>query len=109
MYFPENRTGEISEYYVTVKNKSLAILRNIKHKSLKYQKQIELSESDQLDFLKPNKYRIDDPGSVVREMDLSFEKMCTILELQGVQQPKTLSVYEFYAKIAYFKAHNKPK
>ena len=99
----------MAEYYVTVKKKTIAQLKNIKNKSLKYQKQIHLAENDQLDFLKPNKYRLDTPGNVVREMDLSFEKMCTILELQGIQQPKSLSVYEFYGKIAYFKAHNKPK
>lgn len=95
-------------YYASLKRGTIAKLEHLKSRDLKHQKEIELSESIQLDFLKPGVYRQDIPDNKVNDMELRFEKMCAMLETEGVKDPHLKTVFSFYSTIAYFKGRKKP-
>lgn len=42
-------------------------------------------------------------------MEKGFETLCASLEDLGVADPKRLTVFEFYARVEYFKNKNKEK
>jgi hypothetical protein len=53
-----------------------------------------------------------DPGSdqnVLIQADASFEDVCTVMQENGVTEPKKLTEYEFYAKLKYYEKRFKPK
>ena len=61
------------------------------------------AEAFQLELITPKNFNGEDPANYTKKLDLSFEALCTSLEELGVKDPGELSVFSFYAKIAYFK------
>ncbi len=51
---------------------------------------------------KPNTFDPRDENCVTIEADKSFEEVCASMEDNGIQNVKSLSCYEWYAKIQYF-------
>ncbi len=42
-------------------------------------------------------------------MDLSFARICTVMEESGIKDPKKLTVFEFNAKLDFLQQKNKQK
>lgn len=71
--------------------------------------QINAVTDFQISMLVPGNFNPESTDNSITRMELSFESLCTNLEELGIQNPKRLSVFEFYSKIRYFKAKFKPK
>ncbi len=63
----------------------------------------------QISMMRPRNFDTDDPHNAIRQIEISFENVCTTLEEFGVHRPHELPVFSFYSKIAYFEKKNKPK
>lgn len=60
-------------------------------------------EQHQLSFLAPRNFDNADPANVIKSMEKGFENLCVTLEDLGVQNPKRLTVFEFYSRMEYYK------
>lgn len=58
---------------------------------------------------KVKSFNSNDPKCVLIEMDNAFEDVCFVLESNGIQRPKELSIYEFQRKIELIKKKTKPQ
>lgn len=96
-------------YFEQVKQKTLLQLKYLQSGDQKYVKQINAVTDYQLSMIAPSDFDGESRQNTINAMELSFESLCTNLEELGIQRPKRLSVFEFYSKIRYFKAKNKPK
>ena len=70
---------------------------------------IKDAEAYMLDIIRPKNFDPSDKYNEVIEHENTFEKMCAILEDCGCHNPKRLTVYEFYKRVAYYKDKHKPK
>lgn len=57
----------------------------------------------QLSLTRPKNFDSQDPGNYIKEMEKGFETLCATLEELGVHRPKSLTVFEFYTRVEYFK------
>jgi len=55
----------------------------------------------------PRDFNQSNHESILNEIDLSFERLCSSLEEAGVQQPKKMSVFEFNQRVDYYKEKHK--
>lgn len=63
----------------------------------------------QASLLKPRNFDSQNPENYIKQIESSFENVCTSLEELGIQSPDRLTVFRFYSKIAYFKKKKPPK
>jgi len=90
-----------------LKDKVLLQLEYLKTAKQDLIPQINSISDYQISLMKPNVFAEGHPENCIRKMDLAFEELCTNLEEFGVHNPKQLTVFEFYSKIAYFKSKKK--
>lgn len=110
MCFPDEfAQGGSWNYFEQLKDKAILQIKYIKTGDATLIAQINAITDYQLSLLAPAVFDPADPQNSIVKMELSFESLCTQLEELGVQNPKRLTVFEFYSKIRYFKAKNKPK
>lgn len=62
-----------------------------------------------LSLMKPKHFSEDDKMNHIRGMERSFEAACNALEELGVTNPHSLTTFQFYSKIRYFKEKKKPQ
>ena len=75
----------------------------------KQQKIIGAVDRHLIELNRPYDFRTDNPESILKEMDMSFEDTYSAMEEAGVSNPKKMSVFEYHAKIQYFNKKRKPK
>lgn len=59
-------------------------------------------EEYQVALITPKNFDGDDPENFIKNLESSFEAICTSLEELGVHKPHELTVFQFYSKIQYF-------
>jgi len=62
-----------------------------------------------LELNKPNNFIPDDPTNAIINLEMSYENLCSLLVMNGVADIKTLSIFEFYSRLRYYKNSNTPK
>lgn len=67
----------------------------------------EISDT-QIDLLTPKNFDNNDSANYVLQIEKNFESLCATLEENGVMNPRSLTVFEFYSRVRYFK-EKKPK
>lgn len=50
----------------------------------------------------PRRFDPWDQDNIVMTAERNFEEMCTVLQENGIQQPKELTEFEFYSKMRYY-------
>ena len=55
------------------------------------------------------RYLMQNKMNEVIEMEKSFEQSCSVLQDNGIQNPKALNVFEFYSKIEFLETKLKDK
>jgi hypothetical protein len=63
----------------------------------------------QISLIKPKNFDSDDPKNFVRLRELSFQNLCNAMEEGGVKDPHSLTTFQFYTKIRYFKEKKKKR
>lgn len=58
---------------------------------------------------KPKCFEAGNTSNVLVESDNSFERVCMMLQENGVVDPKNLTEFEFYARLKYFEERHKQK
>lgn len=53
-------------------------------------------------LLAPKNYNEQDPENYIKTLEISFEQLCTALEELGINNPRALTVFQFYSKVTYF-------
>jgi molecular chaperone GrpE (heat shock protein) len=53
-------------------------------------------------LLAPKNYNEQDPDNYIKTLEISFEQLCTALEELGINDPRRLTVFQFYSKVIYF-------
>jgi hypothetical protein len=60
-------------------------------------------------LLEPAKnFNLKDHRNEITKMDLEHERICAHLESNGIANPKTLTVFEFQAKLDFFEKKQEP-
>lgn len=73
------------------------------------QKDIDMIDRYLFDLYAPNEFNVKSKNNVLRDLDNTFQDICSTLEEAGVKEPKNLSVYEFNQRIIYFEKKNPSK
>lgn len=95
-----------------MKRENRAMVEILKHmangnlKEIEKQNKVIKSIEEYYLMISPVKSFDDDNDDLVK-IDLGFEILCASLEEAGVTNPKSLSTYEFEAKINYFNSKKK--
>jgi hypothetical protein len=93
-----------------LKKRNLAILNSIINNDLDACKEEVDRINKYFASTLPSKvFDVNDPKSVLVEMDNAFEDVCFVLESHGIQRPKELSIYEFQRKLELIKQKMKTK
>lgn len=58
---------------------------------------------------KPQNFIPNDPENAVVALEMGYENLCSMLALNGISNVKTLTVFEFYSHIKYYKNSMLPK
>jgi hypothetical protein len=56
----------------------------------------------------PKNFDNESPDYYIKNLEKSFESLCATLEDLGVQNPKGLTIFEYYSRLEYFKKKKKP-
>lgn len=80
-----------------------------KEDSDRHKKVVESIDDYLLSLNPPNDFSANSPNNIIRDMELSFEKLCASMEEAGINSPKTLTVFEFYSRIDFFESKKKSK
>jgi hypothetical protein len=115
-FFPDSHNGYGNANILSeLKRESLNILKKIKlqhegnnEEAEKLQKTID-NIQNYINSINPPRDFSNTSNNVIKNIDKSFEKVCTSLEELGINNPKGLTLFEFKSKIEYFKNKNKPK
>lgn len=51
---------------------------------------------------KPKNFNPYDPENIIKVAEESFEDICTVMEENGVAEPKALTEFEFYSKLRFY-------
>jgi hypothetical protein len=87
-----------------VKSKALIVLKLVRDlENARLRKLLQEAEEYQLALISPKNFDGSDPENYIKNLELSFELLCTSLEELGVNRPQELSTLSFYSKIDYFK------
>jgi hypothetical protein len=98
-----------------IKRESLKVIQRVKadfegnyEEAEKLEKTIR-GINDYLLSMTPSENFTNSSDNVIKKIDKSFEFVCTSMEELGVNNPKGLTVFEFYSKVEYFKSKNAKK
>lgn len=94
-------------YYEQIKRKSLAYIDYVLRFNKEALKIIRDVDIYLMNHMKPKRFSSEDKENVILQHDNAFENLCIALEQSGIQQPKKLTVFEFYKRLKYIEKQNK--
>jgi hypothetical protein len=62
-----------------------------------------------LNQIKPKSFNPSEKQNDILDHQRNFEELCSLLETQGVQNPKNKSTMEIFARLSYFKKKSQAK
>lgn len=81
----------------------------IKKRDASIKDKIKVYTDYQISIIAPKNLNPSDTKNYIKQIEMSFEDLCTSMEELGVKDPKRLSIFEFYGKIRYFEAKKSQK
>ena len=107
-------TAGQTNVFAEIKKQNNAIISSIiadfeqdQEKKLSSDKVVDEVNQYLISLNEPKDFGSRSTNNAVRYVELSFEKLCTSMEEAGINNPKGLTVFEFYAKLDYFEDKKK--
>jgi hypothetical protein len=75
----------------------------------KYLEQIKNENQFFIDLIKPKNLNASDPDNEIYKAKKDFEKLCVLLETNGISKPEKLNVFRFFTTIRHFETRKPPK
>lgn len=72
-------------------------------------KRIKVIDDYLHEYTRPVDVAMQNADNYLAKFDKDFQDACNALEELGVHRPEDLSMFEYFSKIRYFEAKNKPK
>jgi hypothetical protein len=102
--FPERfaATGDSSFYQELKKKTKLQCRLVYEGKDANKLDLIEQINRWQLTFITPKNLNNEDPTNYINNIEHSFESLCASLEDLGIKDPGSLTIFQFYTRLAYY-------